>query len=30
MMEENVYDHYLESRKCLALVNGVDNFSVFV
>ena len=30
MMEEKVYDHDLDSRKRLALVNGVDNFSIFV
>ena len=30
MMEENVYDHYVDSRKRLALVNGVDNFSIFL
>lgn len=29
-MKENVYDHYLDARKCLALVSGVDNFSIFV
>lgn len=30
MMKENVYDHYLDARKCLASVSGVDNFSIFV
>ena len=29
-MEENAYDLCLDARKCLALVSGVDNFSVFV
>lgn len=30
MMEENAHDRRLDSRKRLALVNGVDNLSIFV